>query len=162
MNKFDVLWIEDSIGAGLAGLATLLLLSRRYRLQVASNASDAMVLLERNTFDAIIADVRLPPGTRSEWVRLYQHPSQHDDGARLGLRVIEVIVGASDAIPRPAGLQVPPDRIGVLSVEALAELRHELDRLGITHFRQKKAWSAGTELLDLADAICLRTFRSPT
>ena len=66
-----ILWVEDSARFELANVLGPIFASHRYDLTLAENASAAAGYLWRRQFDAIIVDVRLPPGPDYFWRSIY-------------------------------------------------------------------------------------------
>lgn len=66
-SRHKVLWIEDSALGDLAYLTAPLYMDGGYELVVAETVSEALSFLELGEFDAVIVDIRLFPGHRSEW-----------------------------------------------------------------------------------------------
>jgi hypothetical protein len=158
--KRRVLWIEDSAYNEITQLSAPVYLSGRYDLRTALTASAAMAALADTIYDAIIVDIRILPGEDSWWIREYTHRGQSVKAARLGLRLLEVVLDGT-AYP---GLKVTlpgaarePHRYGVLSVEASDSVADDLRRLKVTAYRNKTAAANARLLLDLLDEVAGRT-----
>jgi len=90
-----VLWIEDSANFELAELLGPVYYDGGYILDIAESASEATELLSLppespNTalYDAIIVDVRLPPGHHALWQKLYKQTVRGTVETQLGLAVV--------------------------------------------------------------------------
>ncbi len=152
-EKRKVLWIEDGARRDLPHLTAPVYMEGGYDLVVAEDASAGVRLLEQEEYDAIIVDIRLPPGDDPGWIRLYKRAGSDKVAARLGLQLLYAMLGSPRAEfhweDRPAW--ITPDRIGVLTVEGQGELTSDLVELRIEAFRfqQKDAGAPDTVLLDL-------------
>jgi len=152
----NVLWIEDGAQFELAHLAGPVYIDGRFNVHVAANVTDGLQLLYRREYDAIILDIRLPPGEDKVWDVLYKQAGRHKSTAALGLKFLKSILGTSNAEYQ---LQQPvkwltPKLIGVFTVERSLDLRAALEELGITVFRQKTADMPETVLLEMVQQIC--------
>jgi len=132
-------------------------LDGRYDLVVAEDVSRAIRHLQRREFDAIIVDIRLPPGDDSAWIQLYRKSGADKVAARLGLRMLATILNSPDAeVTRDGNLSwITPERIGVLTVESYNEVKEKLEAYGIqqSQFRQKRADAPETLLLDIIESV---------
>lgn len=156
--SFDnkVLWIDDGAEIDLAHLATPVYLDGRYDLVVAKDVSEAIVCLESNEYQAVIIDIRLPPGKDKRWRDIHRYAAGQKIAANLGLELLRSILGATKAKvrldPRPAWLS--PDKIAVLSIESYKAIHEVLEELNIEAFQQKRAILTESALLDLINGIC--------
>lgn len=150
-----VLWIEDDARFGLAQLAGPVYVHGGYDLMVASDISTAVARLERGRFDAVIADIRLPPGDNPAWQKLYQEAGGDKVHARLGLYLLYSLLGHPEAqVPldrRPTWLT--PDMIAVFTVESRPEIGKTLEQLKIGVYEQKRADLPDTILLDIIEKV---------
>lgn len=150
MLRPRVLWIEDDAETSNAYLAADVYLSGLYDLVVAVNATRGADELRRagREFDAIIVDIRIPPGIDDRWGKIYRELFQSNKAARLGLRLLETIFNSSaangDDFPEWARSR---DRYGVLTIESGSEFLAELRRLEITVYRDKAGSSKNSGLL---------------
>ena len=161
--KRKVLWIEDSARGENVALTAPVALSGRYDLTVAVNATVGLTELVQSEFDAIIVDIRIVPGNDPRWIDEYSNRGASEKAARLGLRLLEVVLGTAgprwqhekikDSARRPA-------KYGVLTVEAKESLSSHLDRLGITAYRNKHAAASKRLLLELIDEVIQNVERS--
>jgi len=150
-EKRKALWIEDGARFDLPYLAAPIYMDGQYDLIVAENVADSISQLQSKEFDAIIVDIRLPPGDDPEWAGLYKEAGYDKVAARLGLKLLYSILGSPDAEVklehRPSWITA--DKIGILTVESRAEMENDLKRLDIQVFRQKQAGIPETVLLDI-------------
>ena len=153
-----VLWIDDDADTGLASFLAPLIFDPDLHLQTATNASEAVESLSEDEFDAVIIDVRLPPGSATEWIDLYRMQSVDSGRPRLGLALLRSLLQPESG---PIQLQsipawVTPKRFGLLTVESFHEFRDELGRLDLL-VRQKQADTSAKELRELIDSILARS-----
>ena len=153
--KFRVLWVEDDARFGLTQLAGPVYVDGRYDLVVAGDVSTAVVRLLHEHFDAVIVDIRLPPGEGADWENLYSNGKHDKVYARLGLHLLRSLLGRADAKVslkrRPDWLT--SDVLGVFTVESHEELGQELESLGIRVYQQKRADLPDSVLLDILERI---------
>jgi hypothetical protein len=157
-----VLWVEDAASYDLSQLAAPLIMDGGmdggYDLTIADNASDAIARLQQSEFEAVIVDIRIPPGDDGDWIGLYYKLGKDRIGARLGRELLYAVLGHKEARirlgdRRPAWLT--PRRIGVLTVESPGELEEDLHALGIAIYQHKTASMpvASDALLNLVKAV---------
>jgi len=132
----------------------------KYDLFIAEDASSGMAYLLKDTFDAIIVDIRIPPGMDKDWINLHKKSGADKVSARLGLDFLYTILGDQDAEinlgdSRPRW--ITPTKIGVLTVESQLELDQHLKRLQITVYQQKRAETPEEILLELIQKILAQT-----
>lgn len=149
-----VLWVEDSGRFELAGLYGPVLVEGRCDLTLAEDASTAVDHLLADRWDALIVDVRLPPGPDPRWRQLYREAGSDKVHAQLGLRLLYWLLRGEDGIlPEDPPGWVRADRIGVFTVETRLEIGSHLDALGIKVFQQKVADLPDTILQQLITAL---------
>jgi len=146
------LWIEDAAFTEAAEMAAPIYDSGTFELVIAGDATEAIRCIMESEFDAVIVDIRLYPGSDPVWIEMYDEAGSHVDGARLGIPLLHHLLNEKRRRPDIANW-VGPEKFGVLTVENRREVEHDLEQLGITHFRQKTADSAETILLDLIEEI---------
>lgn len=153
-KNLNVLWIEDGALFELAHLAGPVYADDRYDLFIASDVTTGLQLLMEREYEAVIVDIRLPPGEDRVWDELYKKAGSHKSTAGLGLKLLQTILGAENAPVKLESIPswLSPEKIGVFSVERYVDLQPSLEQLGITLFRQKTADMPGTALLDLITA----------
>ena len=156
MGDCKVLWIEDGALYELAHLAGPVYLEGGYELTVAENVSEAVTYIQNKEFDAIIVDIRLPPGENHQWIDLYEQAGQQKATASLGLKLLKSILNAKDAEIQLENLPswLIPAKIGILTVESKNTLQQEIDKLGIQVFENKFAGMPDSMLLDIIVKIC--------
>ncbi|MCL5037434.1 MAG: hypothetical protein M1269_10005 [Chloroflexi bacterium] len=152
--KYKVLWIEDQYSTDLNKLYGPIYTSRRYDFVAAQDVSDGIDQIMKSEFQAIIADIRIPPGKKEEWIELFNQSGGHKDFARLGLHLLYSLLGHEKAKVKieniPGWLEA--NRIGVFSVESSEELK-DLKEMNIRVFQQKTTGLPKTILLELLDKI---------
>ncbi len=154
MNKPSVLWIEDSARFELRSLVGPLLFSGKYDFNLAEDVTSAMHFLRVKEYNAVIVDIRLPPGIDPEWRRHYRESGANKVQSQLGLKLLYWLLGKNPSIHSetpPAWIK--PQNIGVFSVESQKEIQANLDELGIAAFKQKSAGLPDTVLLDLINEL---------
>ncbi|MEM9492688.1 MAG: hypothetical protein AAGC55_26305 [Myxococcota bacterium] len=141
-QKRRILWVEDSARFELAGLLGPIYASRRYDLTLAENASSAAEYLRHRRFDAMVVDIRIPPGAHRYWLAIYKQRDSDRTNAKLGLELLDWLLGGTHsgtegrsrirtaAPARPSWL-VSANHIGVFSVESRVEVGAPRDRRGV-------------------------------
>lgn len=154
--KHKILWIEDGSLIEVSSFAGPVFTAARYDLEVARNLSDALKKLTNSEYDAVIVDIRIPPGDSPEWEKLYGKSGDDKINARLGIQLLfsllkpeKAVVKIREEIPR----WISPEKFGVFTVESSGEVRHELKELGINFFRQKMTKIPTTTLLELIEDV---------
>lgn len=172
--KKRVLWVEDSARFELASVLGPIFASHRYDLTLAENASTAAEYLRRRQFDAIIVDIRLPPGPHRYWRSIYKNAGSDRTNAKLGLALLSWLLASGqdngqdngqgnsksksvpsgdDSAPRRPAWQIPPQQIGVFSVENRGEIGDDLQDLGVSIQHEKRPGLPDTILLDIVTEI---------
>lgn len=157
MSRKRVLWIEDNAYTENTALAAPVHLSGTYDLTIALNATQGVAHLVDEEFDAVIIDIRIPPGDDDRWAAIYRSLFESNKAARLGLKLLDVLLGSGHA----EWTNFPPTardrtRYGVLSVESGREFRAELERLGIDVYRDKASGRDPQLLLEMIEEIVRR------
>jgi CheY-like chemotaxis protein len=166
--KKRVLWVEDSARFELASVLGPIFASHRYDLTLAENASTAAEYLRRRQFDAIIVDIRLPPGAHRYWRSIYKDAGSDRTNAKLGLALLSWLLAGgkghgqskakakppgNDSVPLRPAWQIPPAQIGVFSVENRGEIGGDLQALGVSIQHEKRPGLPDTILLDIVTEI---------
>ena len=135
-----VLWIEDSARLELANLTGPIFFRGTCDLTLAEDVSTAVRLLQTERYDALVVDIRLPPGRDAQWQRQYQEAGASKVTAQLGLKLLSWLLKADKSI---CGEEPPAwiasYYIAVFTVETRQEIRNNLDDLGIAVFQEKTA-----------------------
>jgi len=156
--KHRVLWIEDSAFIENTMLLAPVYLSGRYDPTIALTATDGYDALQRQDFDAVIVDIRIPPGDDQRWVDAYFRSFESLKAGRLGLKLLDVVLAGPKEQWRetlsPAARD--PERYGVLTVEGINELRNDLSRLGVSVYRDKGRNETADALLQMLEEITNR------
>jgi hypothetical protein len=156
--RSKILWVEDQTSEDLVELAACVYATGKYDLVVAGDATEAIRQLIRSEYDAVVVDVRIPPGIHPVWTRLFNKRGEDKTSARLGLAVLQSVLRPERA-PVSLGLQVPtwiPQgnfRFGMLTVEARVDFATELEELGVLVYRQKTVETHRTVLLEVIEEI---------
>src|ERR1044072_1158818 len=96
-HKYNVLWVEDGARFELAYLAAPVYMDGRYKLTVAQDVSEASHLVERIKFQALIVDIRLPPGEDNRWGELYGKVGGKKAAASLGIKLLRSMLHTEGA-----------------------------------------------------------------
>jgi hypothetical protein len=138
MSIKPVLWIEDNAYTENTHLAAPVYLSGEYDLTIALDATEGLERLRTGAFEAIVVDIRIPPGDDERFWRPYYQLNLDNKAARLGLRLLELILSNCDANTDefPAEAR-DKSRYGVLSVEGGTEFRAALAKLGVAIYRDR-------------------------
>ncbi|MGE5376186.1 MAG: hypothetical protein ACM3XO_14100 [Bacteroidota bacterium] len=158
--KTKVLWVEDSARLELRNLTGPIYISGEYDMNLAEDATTAVRYLQAKEYDAVILDMRLPPGLDDFWIRIYQERGENKADARLGLELANWLFnGRSDfSFSPPAWIQ--PYHVGVFTVENDAALHARLDDLKIQVFEHKVAGLNDTILIEIIDQIKAQSLAS--
>lgn len=154
--KKKILWIEDGAFVELQSLTGPVYASGRYDLVMALNASEGIRQIMKNTFEAVVVDIRIPPGDDKEWINIYFQAEKNKITARLGLEVLYSLLRPDIAkvkLKKPIPAWVSPQRFGLLTVETKKEEKEMITELNITIFRQKTAELPHTALLEIITDI---------
>jgi hypothetical protein len=155
--KQKIIWIEDSAFIDVQNLAGPVYVSGKYDIVVALDASEAVRKLIQIEFDAVVVDIRIPPGDNSRWTELYTRYGENKVTARLGLHILYSLFAPEDKKAEIKLENIPKwithNRFGILTVESERELQDDLKRLNIQVFRQKTAEMSETALLEVIEEI---------
>lgn len=178
--KKSVLWIEDDAAYNLDYLASPLIMNPRYDLVLAANISEALhSLRSRATYDAIVFDLRVPPGNQANWKALHQELSQARTAAQLGFYLLLGLLDLRHPMHHKHDLQIPPllkgrvnvQNIGIMSVDVSSTILHELRDMRVrdaqqsvmlnlqsrvestSFYKQKQVGMSNRSLLELVKAI---------
>jgi len=154
LMKPRVLWIEDSARLELRNLAAPVYSSGRFDFNLAENVTSAVNLLKVTSFDAIVVDVRLPPGVDPYWKKLYQNAGADKVNAQLGIKLLHWLINKDHIIhpdDPPNGFSA--NQLGVFTVENREDIQDELDALGISVFCQKTTGLPDAILIKIFDTI---------
>ena len=151
--KPKVLWIEDSARFELNNLTGPIYFYGKYDFQQAENVTSAIEFLKVKEYDALIVDIRLPPGNDPYWREMYRNAELEGGGEKLGIKFLYWLLAQDGSYSSPAPSWASPERIAVFTVENHLEVRSDLDKLGIGLFKQKTTGLADTTLLDLIQEL---------
>ena len=162
LQKRKILWVEDSARFELPSLIGPIYASRRYDLTLAENATAAAEHLRHSRFEAIIVDVRLPPGAHAYWRGIYENAGADRTNAKLGLALLAWLFGPP-VTDRPGGnganaprlpeWKVRPQQVAVFSVETHSEIGPMLAGFGVEVMHEKRPGLPDTILLDIVSEV---------
>jgi hypothetical protein len=163
-QKRKVLWVEDSARFELASVLGPFYASRRYDLTLAENATTAAEYLRRLRFEAVVVDIRLPPGAHPYWRDIFASAGADRTNAKLGLALLGWLfekpvpgaphpAGNGQAVPKRPEWQVRPHQVGVFSVENRLEIGPTLDQLDVTVMHEKRPGLPDTILLHIVTQV---------
>jgi hypothetical protein len=148
-----VLWIEDAGLSDFDRQASYVIFKNKYDLKVALNATQGLTNILQEYFDAIIIDIRIPPGTGAEWIDIYNKSGANEIRAKLGLHLLNTILDVPAAKIKLANipLWVNSKIIGVLTIEP--NLYDDMNSLGINNYIVKPAEPPDNMLHDIIDRV---------
>ena len=150
MSKPRVLWVEDSARFELANLLGPIYASNKYELVLAEDATTAARYLHTVPFDAVIMDIRIPPGRDPHWAKKYERAGADKASAQLGLALLMWLFHGNGQ-PRPEWAE--PEKFAVFSVEEKYEIGPTLEDMRIVVFEEKRPGLRDTALLDLIERV---------
>lgn len=152
--KKYVLWIEDDAAYNLQRLAIPVVMHRDYDLTLAVTISEAIHYLQRQTYDAIIVDLRLPPGKSRPWIELDRRLARARKPPRLGLHLMLNLFKQPQSDCR---IDLPPNirehdirQFGILSVDPATAVYRELVSINFqpeSNRYQQKTVSMSSDIL---------------
>ena len=168
-EKNKILWVEDSARFELPFVLGPIYASHRYDLTLAENATTAAEYLRRRKFEAIVVDIRLPPGPGAFWRAVFRQHESDRTNAKLGLELLRWLLGDGDAQsdhrngtapPQRPSWPVTPTQVGVFSVESRLEVGQQLKQLGVDLIYEKQPGLPDTILLDIVTEVLSRVAQS--
>ncbi len=150
MGKPRILWVEDSARFELANLLGPIYACNKYELMLAEDATAAQRYLDSVSFDAVIMDIRIPPGRDRQWAKKYERAGSDKASAQLGLAILFWLFQGNGK-PRPDWVR--PEKFAVFSVEEKYEIGPSLRELGIFVFEEKRPGLRDTVLLELIEKV---------
>jgi hypothetical protein len=158
--KNRVLWIEDEAALNMQRYATPVLQGPDYDLTLAVTISEAVLFLQQE-FDAIVVDLRMPPGVDRNWIALDQQLALSSDPPHLGLHLLlnlflEPKTGYEVELPKSIVWKHSIKKFGVLSIDPHTDVKDDLGRINFkeNYYRQKQAGMPINVLLNLVERIC--------
>lgn len=154
-KRISVLWIEDGITSELPNLVMPFYGSQKYEFVPCEDASFAHRLLGERAFEVIIFDLRLTPGSITDYIDCYQNLGRNYRPKRLGLYMLLSLFGGCDTLPIERPEWLTPNMVGVFSVDSWEDVEGELMSIGITQevFMQKRAGMPHTTLIALVERV---------
>jgi len=154
--KKKILWIEDSAFVDLQHLTGPVYVSGQYDLVLAVNAAEGIQQILQTPFEAVVVDIRIPPGDDKEWINIYFQADKKKINAHLGLEVLYTLLRPDIArvkLGKPIPGWVKPHRFGLLTVETPKEIEKAKEELKISIYQQKTAQLPFTALLEIIEKI---------
>ena len=152
--KPRILWIEDSARLDLRNLVGPIYFGGKYDFNLAEDVTTGVNFLRAKEFNAVIVDIRLPPGIDPAWHQIYQRSGQDKVQAQLGMRLLYWMLAQDRSVyAQPSPAWIHPGKVAVFTVESRPEIQKNLDELGIRFFRQKTAGLPDTVLIELIDQV---------
>lgn len=171
LQRHHLLWVEDETQHEMQGFVGPLYAEWKYDIDLAIDASQALARLRQKRYDAVIVDIRIPPGEDECWQEIYNLHGADPSAAKLGLVLLEFLFGQDEngSAPktrlklngrdfdlcrlggRPES-NLDPSRFGVFSVES-NDLEDQLSRLGVGKALAKRARTPRIALVELIDEI---------
>lgn len=152
--KPRVLWIEDSARFELKNLVGPLFFSGKYDFSLAEDVTTAMQLLRVKEYDAVIVDIRLPPGIDTNWQKHYRQSNADKVHAQLGLKLLRWLLAKDRNIhPDDPPAWIAPHKVAVFTVESPQEISSHLKELEIQVYQQKTTGASDMILLELIDKL---------
>lgn len=149
------MWVEDSARLELRNLTGPVYFSGKYDFQLAEDVTQAINFLTVKPFDALIIDIRLPPGLNVCWQALYRKSGADKVKAQLGLKLVSWLLGDDVGCNQTPPNWVDVKRIAVFSVESPTEIEPHLHEFGIGLYLQKAAGLPDTALLELINRVLI-------
>jgi hypothetical protein len=152
---YKVLWIEDGAFTEVSSFAGPVFTSTKYDLQVALDVSDAVKKIRDTEFDAVIVDIRIPPGIDPEWEEFYRKSGYNKIGARLGIQLLYTLLKPEKATVKLDRIPswISTKKFGIFTVESEGEVKKNMEDIGINFYQQKKTTIPNTALLELIEKI---------
>jgi CheY-like chemotaxis protein len=151
--KIKVLWVEDSARLELRNLTGPIYISGDYDMNLAEDATTAVRYLLTKEYDAVILDMRLPPGIDDYWINIYREKGEDKADARLGLELADWLLNGRTNFPNKKPHWISPQHVGVFTVENDPALHVRLEYLKIKVFEHKMAGLPDTVLIKIIDQI---------
>ncbi|MCG8419658.1 MAG: hypothetical protein MJE77_17130 [Proteobacteria bacterium] len=153
--------MEDSALFELNNILGPIYASHRYDLTLAPDATRAAEILRHRQFDAIVVDIRLPPGRHEYWRTIFRKHHSDRTNAKLGLELLHWLLGDPTHHPLRNGANPPrrpewpvtPQHIGVFSVESRLEIGDQLKKLGVNLMYEKQPGLPETILMDIVNEV---------
>jgi CheY-like chemotaxis protein len=151
--KTKVLWVEDSARLELRNLTGPIYISGEYDMNLAEDATTAVCYLLTKEYDAIILDMRLPPGIDDYWIKIYRNKGEDKADARLGLELADWLLNGRVDFPNKPPDWIKPQLVGVFTVDDDPALQARLEYLNINVFEHKTAGLPDTILVEIIKRI---------
>lgn len=149
-----VLWIEDDAFNELGMFATPVHLTGQYELEYAVSATEAIDRLSGTEYDAVVVDVRIPPGDDRRWVDIFYGAGANKKDARLGVRLLQNVLGNdrlwTGGLPAAAR---DKQRYGILSMDRWEDISSDLDPVGVRLYCNKRSSEGSRVLLRMIQKI---------
>jgi hypothetical protein len=151
--KTKVLWVEDSAGLELRNLLAPILVGDEIVVNLAEDATSAVRYILTKEYDALVLDMRIPPGMDDYWIKMYRERGEDKADARLGLEIANWLCNGQSAFTYARPIWATPHRVGIFTVENDPILHERLNELGIQVYQQKTAGLKDTILIEIIEKI---------
>lgn len=151
--KLKILWVEDSARLELRKMMGPVIVSGEYDINLAEEVTSAVRYLLTKEYDAVILDMRLPPGMDDYWSQLYSERGEDKAQARLGLELATWLLNGHSSYSTSRPDWIRPHHVGVFTVENDPPLHDRLKELGIKVYQHKTAGLSDTILIDIIKLI---------
>jgi len=158
--KTKVLWVEDSARLELRNLTGPIYISGEYDMNLAEDATTAVRYLLTKEYDAVILDMRLPPGIDDYWIKIYRDKGEDKADAQLGLELADWLLNGRTDFPNKRPDWINPLLVGVFTVENDPALHAKLEHLKIKVFVHKTAGLPDTILVEIIGRITTQKLES--
>ena len=160
-----ILWVEDEADGGLVRLRGPVEGLAVYDLRIARNATEAVQELLQDKYDAVVVDIRIPPGDDTRWISQYEKYGANPRAARLGIALLHSLLRPDKAEVTlhesiPDWIRANPARFGVLTDEGVKEVEDDKVALGILVCIHKPPRPPRTLLLDAIQEILAKASHS--
>lgn len=150
-----VLWIEDAGYHDLAIMAGYVHAETEHSLVIAANPTKALNEIMEAEYDAVVVDIRIPPGDDPVWLEIYRRAGSDIKAAKLGLHLLETVLQHPGAkVKRTVPDWLTSRRFGVFTIEP--NLQAEMERLQIPTYILKNRDIAEDTLAKVIGAILTR------
>jgi hypothetical protein len=160
MSKI-VLWIDDQATISGSKFFGPIAMTGKIQLVPVLNASEALNLILTKQYDAIIVDVRIPPGDHQGFHEYHIKKGCANQESRLGIQLLYMVFNPTD---NPLDIEpnmqlehypdwLKPEMVGLFTCETDNILKSDIEKLRIKHYRFKSATSGKTLLLELIEEI---------
>jgi hypothetical protein len=149
--------VEDSARLELRNLTGPIYISGEYDMNLAEDATTAVRYLLTKEYDAVVLDMRLPPGIDDYWIRIYQDRGEDKADAKLGMELANWLLNERTNYPVKPPIWIRSYHVGVFTVENDQSLHAKLEYSKISVFEHKVAGLSDTILIDIINRIRMQS-----